>query len=157
MTETSDFEILRKQAKERAEEASENAPAWKFKNDPVFEGTVVRGKVVFANGERTPILIADQHETDKRFTIWCGNMMLERSIVDLAPAPGALIVIEFMGSQPSSNDPSRSFNNYSMACNKGDHEYWAGLEAAYQRQSQAGAEAAQHGETPKFGPDEAPF
>ena len=154
----SDFEILRRQSEERAAEGRERSPAWNFKKEPVFEGTVVRGKVVHANDKATPILVADQYPGDKRYTIWCGNFMLERAIADLSPAVGALIVVEFLGLEPTANDPSRSFNNYSIACSKSDPEYWGELWQAYRSKSDAGAEAAQHGETPTtFGPDEAPF
>ena len=154
----SDFEILREQSKARAAEATEKQTSWNFKKDPVFEGTVVRGKVVHANDTATPILVADQYETDDRYTIWCGNFMLERAISELSPAEGALIVVEFLGLQPTANDPSRSFNNYSIACSKSDPEYWAELWRVYRARSEAGAEAARAGEMPKFeGPDAAPF
>jgi hypothetical protein len=154
----SDFEILRRQSKERAAEASEKTKSWKFTPGEAFEGTVVRGKVVHANDKRTPILICDEFETGDRYTIWCGNFMLERGISDLAPAVGSLVVIEFLGPQPTTSDPSRTFNNYSMAVSESDQEYWAGLEAAYHRRSSIGAEAAQHNEKPVFeGPEEAPF
>ena len=154
----SDFEILRQQSKDRAAEGRERSPSWNFKKDPMFEGTVVRGKVVHANDQATPILIADQYETDDRYTIWCGNFMLERAISELSPAVGALIVVEFLGNEPTANDPSRSFNNYSIAASESDPEYWANQWQAYRSRSEVGAEAAQHNEVPKFeGPDEAPF
>lgn len=160
---TSDFDILRKQAEERAKEATEKTKTWKFAigEDNGFEGTVVRGKVVHANDKRTPLLVADQVDTGDRYTIWCGNFMLERAIADLSPAEGSLIVIQFLGSEPSSNDPSRTFNNYSMACDKSDPDYWAGLERQYRTRQGEGAEFARAGEFPpkaEFeGPDEAPF
>jgi hypothetical protein len=154
----SDFEILRRQSEEKAKEATERNDSWNFKNDAVFEGTVVRGKVVHANDRMTPIIIADQFETEKRFTIWCGTWMLGQMIDDMAPKPGALIVIEYLGAQPTTNDPSRKMNTYSMAVSESDPEYWAGLFKMYYQRGQIGAEAAQHNEVPVFeGPDEAPF
>jgi hypothetical protein len=156
----SDFDILRQQAEDRAKEATEKNRNWKFVAgiENGFEGTVVRGKVVHANDKRTPILICDQVDTGDRYTVWCGNMMLERAVADLAPAIGSLVVIQFLGPEPSASNPSRTFHNYSMACTEGDFEYWAGLNKAYNARSDAGAEAAQHNEAPVFeGPDEAPF
>jgi hypothetical protein len=154
----SDFEILRRQSEEKAKEEGERNPSWNFKKDPVFEGTVVRGKIVHANDKMTPIIIADQFETDERYTIWCGTWMLAKMIDDEAPKPGSLIVVEFLGAQPTTNDPSRKMNTYSMAVSESDPEYWAGLFKMYYQRGQIGAEAAQHNEAPVFeGPDEAPF
>ena len=158
MNQKDDLAKLREESKARADEGSERSPSWSFKTDPVFEGTMVRGKVVRANDKVTAIIIADQFGTDKRYTIWCGNFMLERMIDEIAPAPGALIVIEFLGAEPSTANPTRTFHNYSMAADKSDQEYWSEAYKAYNARDRAGAEAAKGGETPTtVGPDEAPF
>jgi hypothetical protein len=155
---------LREQAAVQQEENEERYDPWRPKSGDVLEGTVIRGGKVHANDKPTKFIIVEDHLTQERVTVWCGNVVLERLVAEEAPAKGSFIVVTFIGAQPTYSDKSRVFHNYSMACDEHDFEYWQGLEQRYQAKQDAGARefgsspvAPTKAEVTQFGPDEAPF
>lgn len=160
------IDALKAKGDEAAEEATkEREPRinWNKGVQPgqMLAGIMERGDRVFKDGWDAPryLLEVRDMETKELYTVWCGNYMLERAIVDQCPAPGSLIVVQFHGKEKSQSNPNRSFNNFTLESETSDVAYWQDVDQKFQmRQSRKSTSSIGSATTaPRFGPDEAPF
>ena len=159
MTVDDDVTALREKAKAKAAEKDEKSQNWNPEVGDELIGTMKRGKVVTTRrGTKVRLIVVEEAGTQELYTVWCSSKILEDWTYEEAPAVGSTVLISYHGKRAVKADPSIEYNVYEAAATESDQAYWADLEAAWRAKDSAGAEAAQHGETPTtFGPNEAPF
>jgi len=147
------------------DDAAGEASWWPKKDSEggiVLAGTLIKGWYqpgYEGNGVSAVIQVQDR-ETDDLFNINCGTKLLSEYIINLAPAEGCLIVVQYDGLvQAEKSD--RKFKKYIMRVDgKPDFDYWHKLFQAYHKKQQMGAVEAgfeQSSDGGSFGPSDAPF
>ena len=127
----------------------------------VLAGTLVKGWYqpgYEGDGVAAVIQIKDR-ETDDLFNINCSTKLLSEYIIELAPAEGCLIVVQYDG-LITAEKSGRQFKKYIMRVDgKPDFDYWHKLFKAHHQKQLMGAVEAGFEATPdsSFGPEEAPF
>ena len=161
----SDFfdDVLGKDGKLEDDQAGE--ATWWPKKD-AEGGIVLAGKLVKGwyqpgyegNGVSAVVQIKDR-ETGDLFNVNCGTKLLAEYISDLAPAEGALVVIQYDG-LITAEKSGRQFKKYIMRVDgKPDFDYWHQSFKAYNQKQQMGAVEAGYeaNADTSFGPDTSPF
>jgi len=135
----------------------EYAPTWKPDEGDMLAGTVIKGDYLMTSNGEAHMLVVQDEETKQEYTVWCSSYMLKQAVIDLAPAEGSLIVIQFHGKKQSKKDTSRSYNHYTMQVERSDFTYWDEIFKRFRARAEQMNPAGNGGPAPSFGPDEAPF
>jgi len=138
---------------------------WPPKNSEggdMLGGTLVKGyyRTGYEGKGVDAVLVIKDRKTDEVYSVGCGTRLLKDYVIELAPAEGALVALQYDGYVQALNS-DRKFKKFIMRVDgKPDFDYWHTLYQAYQKKQQMGAveggfEASPSSES--FGPSDAPF
>ena len=130
---------------EKAMEEREESTNWNkvAEEGDMLAGVMERGAIVpipddSGNPQPRHLMEIRDAETGKLFTVWCSSYVLKQRIIDVAPAEGTLVVVQYHGKQVNEKT-GRTFKLHSLEADQTDHAYWNGLMRSYMAKQEAKA------------------
>ncbi len=122
------------QARKAVKEEATQTPQFKFED----EGTIVQGVFIKAQPTNTkngvgymvfvkPIEMPDitEDDTDENgYVMFWAPTTLQRQLFDVCPKPGGLILVEYVESRQSEQNPGRSYKVFGVQASESDSDYW---------------------------------
>jgi hypothetical protein len=131
---------------------------WEPEEGDVIGGPLVKG--YYRGGEYgiNAVMVITDVASGSTFSVSCSPKILKDAVTDLAPGVGTNVVIQYVGTFPTTKNPEWKYKSYIVRV-EGDAQfgYWQDQFRAFQAKQSMQAEAVAVQRVQSFGPDTSPF
>ena len=119
-----------------------DAKTWEPQAGDVLKGALIEAKVVTTVHGPTIMTVVKEHGTNDYYNVWAGRSRLKSEFLDVVPAIGSLIVLEYTGPKVAEKS-GNTYHQYTLVAQTQDFTFWQGIGTKLtQKPSERQAEAS---------------